>query len=197
LKPCEKLKLSNDSYTYLHAISRPGYNLGLCKSVSSARSTFNEVDLSALLDAIASIKLWQFRKLFSQSLKDYLMKKTLILASLMAAVALAACGKKPEVAAPAPAPVAAPAPATPAPVAEAAAGAASAAAGAATAAGAAAGAATDAAKAAAGAAVGAAADAAKGAVAAGAGVADAAKAAGAAATDAATDAAKKAIEPKK
>jgi hypothetical protein len=105
------------------------------------------------------------------------MKKTLVLASLLAAVALAACGKKEEVA-----PAAAPAPAV-APAAEAAAGAASAAVGAATEA------AKDAASAAAGAA--------KDAVAAGAGATDAAKAAAGAAKDAVTDAAKKAVEPKK
>ena len=54
-----------------------------------------------------------FRKLFfalSIPFKDFQMNKTLVLATLMAAVALAACGKKEE-AAPAPAPVVAPAPA--------------------------------------------------------------------------------------
>ena len=61
------------------------------------------------------------------------MNKSLLLASLVAAVALAACGKKEEAPAPAPAPAAAPAP-MPAPVAEAASAAASAVAGAADAA---------------------------------------------------------------
>jgi hypothetical protein len=60
------------------------------------------------------------------------MNKSLLLASLVAAVALTACGKKEEAPAPAPAPAAAPAPApAPAPVAEAASAAASAVAGAA------------------------------------------------------------------
>lgn len=61
--------------------------------------------------------------------EDRIMNKSLVLASLVAAVALAACGKKPEPT-PAPAPAAAPAPA---PVADAAASAASAVAGAASA----------------------------------------------------------------
>jgi hypothetical protein len=54
-----------------------------------------------------------FRKLFSIPLRTIKMNKTLVLAAVIAAAALAACGKKEEAAAPA-APAAAPAAAAPA-----------------------------------------------------------------------------------
>lgn len=53
----------------------------------------------------------EFSGKFSIFKKGTEMKKTVALAALFAAVALSACGKKPEAPAPAPAPAAAPAPA--------------------------------------------------------------------------------------
>jgi hypothetical protein len=53
-----------------------------------------------------------FRKLFLTPTRKIIMNKSLVLAAIIAAAALSACGKKEEAAAPAaPAPVAAPAPA--------------------------------------------------------------------------------------